>query len=142
VLPDGPEGETDAERLARGRAWLSSDSPDERAAGLTIVGGADRDAALDSILDALDDPNKQVRTTAFLYLLWDDPPQGHGDRIVAHLGGEMNAAERFVQEPWPPGAVRTLGLTDQLLPHLEHIARNGASRKERQRAAKYVRILA
>jgi HEAT repeats len=140
-MPEGPADETHAQRLDRGRAWLSSDSPEERATGLAILGGMDRDEALEPLLKALDDPDKRVRTTAFLYLLWHDPPEGHGERVVAELGGESRAAERFVQERWAPGAIGSLGLTDRLLPHLEHITRTGTRRKDRRRAAAYVRIL-
>jgi hypothetical protein len=103
--------------------------------------GGDRDRALEPLLKTLDDPDKRVRTTAFLGLLWHDPPEGHGERIVVQLGGEARAAERFVKERWPPGAIGSLGLTDRLLPHLEQIARTGTRRKNRRRAALGVRVL-
>jgi HEAT repeat protein len=120
---------------------LSSASPNERATGLSVLAGVDRDEALQPLLKALDDPEKRVRITAFVHLLWHDPPAGHGERIVAHLGGELRTAERWVQESWPPGAIGSLGLTDRLLPHLEHIARIGSRHKDRRRAAAAVRIL-
>ncbi|MFZ0090941.1 MAG: hypothetical protein WAL63_15630 [Solirubrobacteraceae bacterium] len=106
-----------------------------------ILSGTNRDAVREPLLRALDDPDKRVRMAAFVLLLWHDAPEGHGERIVAQLGGELKAAERFVQEPWPPGAIGSLGLTERLLPHLEHIARTGMRRKDRRRAAAYVGIL-
>jgi HEAT repeat protein len=79
----------DMERLECARAWSSNNSADERSAGLTILSTTDRDEALQSLLKALDDADKRVRTTAFVNLLWHNPPPDHGERIVAHLGGEL-----------------------------------------------------
>jgi HEAT repeat protein len=140
-LMAGLEGATDAERVDRARVWLSSDSPEERATGIMVLASTDRDGALGPLLKALDDPEKRVRTAAFLNLLWHDPPEGHGARIVEQLGGDSRAAERFVQERWPPGAIGSFGLTERLLPHLDDIARTSPRRKDRRRAALCVRIL-
>jgi hypothetical protein len=137
----GLEGATDAQRLDRARVWLSSASPEERAMGVRVLASMDRHEGLEPLLNALDDPDKRVRTTAFVQLLWHDPPADHGERIVAHLGGESRAAERWVQMGWGPGSIGSLGVTERLLPHLERLARTGARRKDRRRAAAYVRIL-
>lgn len=140
-LLDGPTGETPAQRLDRARASLSSDSPEKRAAGLMILGATSPADAREPLLNALDDPDKRVRASVFVQSLVHHPPEAYGDRIVAKLGGESRAAERFVSEHWPPGAIKSLGLTDRLLPHLEHVSRTSARPKDRRRAAAYVRIL-
>jgi hypothetical protein len=128
-LVDGPTGETAAQRLDRARAWLSSESPQKRAAGLAILGATSPADAREALLNALDDPDKLVRASVFVQSLVHHPPEGYGDRIVAKLDGESRAAERFVHEHWPPGAIESLGLTDRLLPHLEHVSQPVPARR-------------
>lgn len=136
------DDKANAERLDRGRAWLSSDSPEERAAGLMLLcGGMAREEVLGPLLNALDDRDRRVQMAALLHLLWYDPPPGHGDRIVAHLGGELRAVERFVEIGCGPGSIGSLGLTERLFPYLDQVAVTGRKRKYRRRAAWYARKL-
>jgi hypothetical protein len=140
-LWDGFEDKPEAERWQCGQAWASSSSPSERCAGLTVLATMDRDEALHPLLNGLNDEDKQVRALAFMNLLWHDAPPDHRDRIVAHLGGEARTAQRWVSEPWPPGALESLGLARRLLPHLEKIARTSNRRRCRLRASRYVQRL-
>jgi hypothetical protein len=64
-----------------------------------------------------------------------------GESIVAALGGEARTAEWFVQLPAAPGQIGTFGLTDRLLPHLDKLAEDAPSRRDRRRAAKFAQLL-
>ena len=113
----------------------------ERRQGLSVLHAVAPDKAIEPVFDALHDPDKLVRAMAFIILLGYDPPSTYADRIVTELGGELKAAQRFVQSGWGAGSIGSFGLTDRLLPQLDEIARTGSRRTDRRRAASYAREL-
>lgn len=136
ILPD-PPGETASQRLDRARAWVSSSSAKERANGLSMLAAAAPEEAVEPLLTALNDGDRHVRTMALVLLLGYDPPSKYGERVLVELGGDHSAAVCFVEHALGAGSIGSFGLTQKLLPHLDHLARSAARRRDRRRAALY-----
>jgi HEAT repeat protein len=140
-LPSEPPGETPTERVDRARRWISSDSPQERSQGLSILAAEAPEEATEPLFAGLTDSSKWVRGMAMIVLLLRDHPDSQGERIVTTLGGEPSTAKRFVEWGWSAGAIGSFGLTDRLLPHLDEIAHNDRRWRIRRRASFYAREL-
>jgi hypothetical protein len=97
--------------------------------------------ALEPLFTGLNDGDRHVRTMALVLLLGYDPPSKYRERVVVELGGDPSAAVWFVEHGVGAGSIGSFGLTQRLLPHLDHIARSAARPRYRRRAAFYASLL-
>lgn len=68
------------------------------------------------------------------------PLQTVSETRASRRAGASRPAEWFVQNA-VPAQIGTVGLTDRLLSHLDDLAQNAASRRDRRTATKFARLL-